>query len=244
MYIRDVKLCFNCNKEFMNYPELNQLSNVLCLEGEVWKDIKGFDGYYQVSNLGRVKRLNCVSRRGIKFQENVLKANNDSRGYPQVSLNFNKTRVARVHRLVVEAFLSEPSPELVAECKASGLSYVLVNHLDENPLNAKISNLEWCSPVHNATYGKSRKANPRVSGSASKVAVLNEADVSEIIRLLEVGNLSQEKIAEMFGVKQITISNIWTGRSWSHLTGIPWKERPRRGRLDVKKLSEQNFVLH
>ena len=242
MYIRDVKLCFNYNKEFMNYPELNKVSNVLCLEGEVWKDIKGFEGYYQVSNIGRVKRLKCVSRRGIKFAEIVMKANNDTRGYPQVSLNFNKKRVARVHRLVAEEFLQSPSLELIEACRASGLDYVLVNHLDENPCNACVQNLEWCSSTHNNNYGKSRKGLPSVSGSACLQAILDENDVVQIIDLLRNGGLSQEKIAGLFGVKQITVSNIWTGRSWSHFTGIPWKERSRKFKTNAKKLSEQQIV--
>lgn len=229
----------------MYYPELNKLSNVLCLEGEVWKDIKDFEGYYQVSNMGRVKRLAIsVFRKGIefKYKERVFIVHNDSRGYPQVVLNFNKKRTARVHRLVAEAFLEHPSDELIAECREAGLDYVPVNHLDENPCNASVTNLEWCSLGRNSTYGFSFIKRKLSKGSSSYAAVLNEADVLEIVCLLKDGDLSQEKIADRYGVKQITISNIWTGRSWSHLTGIPWKERSwKKSKRDIKVLYEQNI---
>jgi hypothetical protein len=223
----------------MKYPELNTYSDVLCLEGEIWKDIKDFEGYYQVSNLGRVKRLDFSVQRGgvvYRYKGMVLKANNDTRGYPQLVLNFNTKRTARVHRLVAEAFLQPPSQELMEVCKSSGLDYALINHIDENKFNPAVSNLEWCSSAHNNSYGKSRKGVASMSGSASKHSILVEEDVTEILRLLHKKVLSQEKIANLFGVKQITISNIWTGRSWSHFTGIPWKERSWRkhGSSDVK----------
>lgn len=227
----------------MNYPELNALSNVLCLEGEIWKDIKDFEGYYQVSNIGRVKRLSfSIFRNGIefKYKEKVLKTNNDSRGYPQLVLKFNTKRTARVHRLVSETFLEPPSQEIIDECTAAGLNYVPVNHLDENPNNANVTNLEWCSLTRNNTYGNSFINKNKNRGSSSYAAILDEKEVLEIVELLKEGKISQSKLAVMYGVKQITISNIWTGRSWSHLTGIPWKARnKRKNQRDTKILYEQ-----
>jgi hypothetical protein len=232
----------------MNYTELNKLSNVLCLEGELWRDIHGFEGYYQVSNLGRVKRLACIKiiKGGVllKYNEKILVASNDTSGYPQVALRFNTKRVARVHRLVAEAFLFPPSSELIDECISAGLNYVTVNHKDENTCNARIENLEWCTPLYNNTHGKSRKCIPSKSGESAKNAILTEEDVLEIVRLVSEKKLSQEKIAEMFGVKQITVSNIWTGRSWSHLTGIPWKARSRKPKREGAKCMSEQVILH
>lgn len=229
----------------MNYPELNELSNVLCLEGEIWKNIKDFEGYYQVSNIGRVKRLKTsVVRDGVeyKYKERVFIVHNDSRGYPQVVLNFNKKRTARVHRLVAETFLELPSDELVAECVEAGIDYVPVNHLDENPCNPSVFNLEWCSLTRNNTYGNGFINRKRNRGSSSYSSILVEKDVLEIVELLKGGQISQEKLAVMYGVKQITISNIWTGRSWSHLTGIPWKARSwRKSQRETKSLYEQQL---
>jgi len=219
------------------------------MQGEVWKEIKGFEGFYEVSNLGRVKRVACtgLSTYGEKtcyksYNTLIIKVNNDTRGYPQVSLGFNKKRVARVHRLVAEAFLDLPSEKLRQECLSAGLSYVMINHIDEDRCNAVASNLEWCSPLYNNTYGKSRKGIKSMSGSASKSAVLTEENVLEIVSMLKNKVMSQETIAEKFGVKQITISNIWTGRSWSHFTGIPWKERTRGRKRGSVSISEQTML--
>ena len=101
---------------------------------EIWKDIKGYEGLYQVSNFGRVKSLHG--------KEKILKPYHKSTGYIQVILCKNYKTVARmVHRLVAEAFI--PNPENKSQ----------VNHKDENPLNNVDSNLEWCSATYNINYG-------------------------------------------------------------------------------------------
>lgn len=219
----------------MTYPEIHKMKNVWQLEGEIWLDVKGHEGKYQVSNIGRVRRLQYTTKtrnQTIEFDlvlsNLVLNANNDSRGYPQVSLS-NPRRVARVHRLVAEAFLPEPSQEVVEECQAAGLDYVLINHIDKNKCNPNKDNLEWCSPKYNQTHSKSEYVAGirKISGSKNVVAILTEEDVCKILCLLRAG-ISQQKVGDMFGVKQITISNIWTGRSWAHFTGIPWTPRTRK----------------
>lgn len=226
----------------MKYPELNNYSKILNLEGEAWKDIVNFEGFYQISNLGRVKRLAQQQVKPRRKTELILKANNDTAGYPQIILGYNKKRVARVHRLVAEHFLQPPSEELILACLAGSCKYVLVNHIDGDVANPHILNLEWCSPSHNNYHGKTNLANPKVTGSACYAAILKEQDVLKIIKLLKQGQLSQEKIGEKFGVKQITISNIWCGRSWSHLTGIKWKARTRKQQAKSPILAEQNIL--
>ena len=80
---------------------------------EVWRDVKGYEGTYQVSNLGRVKRLPCttIMRNQVtswvqELPEYLFSPCLDTRGYPQVLLTIGKSkRVARVHRLVAESFL-------------------------------------------------------------------------------------------------------------------------------------------
>lgn len=155
----------------------------------------------------------------------------DSKGYPQVSLSIgNKKRIARVHRLVAEAFLPEPSEKLVENCKLAGLDYVLVNHKDTVRTNNVVENLEWCSPKFNCDWSveTGNHNTETIKGSLNYNAQLDEKDVTEIVEKLRAGDISQEKLAEMYGVKQITISNIWTGRSWAWFTGIPRKARTRR----------------
>lgn len=231
------------------YPFLNSVAHILSLDGEVWEDIPSFEGFYKASNYGRIKRLACsrlnsnqTSKYIVEYSEIILKASNDSKGYPQVVLANPKRRVARIHRLVAEAFLEPPSDILIEECTLSGLDYVLVNHRDENTENSFYKNLEWCSPLYNNMFGTDRKGNPKTSGSANVHSKATETDVLAIVELLKTGSLSQECIAAKFNLQQITVSNIWTGRSWSHLTGIPWKARSKRkGQRQAKAIAEQVF---
>ena len=102
---------------------------------EVWKDITGFEGLYEVSNYGNVRR----------YDTKQLKATPLNRyGYPQVNLYKNgKSHLWRVHRLVAIAFVDNPNP----------IKYDCINHKDENPCNNNANNLEWCDRTYNNNYG-------------------------------------------------------------------------------------------
>lgn len=214
---------------------------------EIWKDIEKYEGIYQVSNLGRVKRLpttvvmrNQSASWEQRLDEYVFTPCLDSHGYPQVLLSIGGKRTARVHRLVAEAFLPKPSDELVINCLKVGLDYVLVNHKDSNPTNNNVVNLEWCSPSFNCdwTVESGNHNTETMKGSLNCNAQLNESDVLEIVSLLRNGGVSQESLATKYGVKQITISNIWTGRSWSWLTGIPHRKRGRLKKVQSASIAE------
>lgn len=104
---------------------------------EVWKDIKGYEALYQVSNLGRVKSLN-YHRTG---KERILKPGTQTKGYLKVPLyKYGKIEEFRVHRLVAEAFIPNPN------------KYPCVNHKDENKQNNSVDNLEWCTVQYNTVY--------------------------------------------------------------------------------------------
>ena len=231
----------------MIYPTINGLSKELLLEHEVWRDIPTHKNLYQVSNFGRIKRLsqsrimrNQVTFWEQTFSELVLKAHPDSKGYPQVSLT-NPKRVARVHRLVAEAFLNPPSEELLEECRKVGSDVAFVNHKDEDSNNPNILNLEWCTPAYNNKYSIYSRNNP--SGSESYQAILDEDKVRDIVEMLRDKVYSQDEIADMYGVKQITISNIWTGRSWNQVTGFPVKKRSVKAKIKSKQLFESALPL-
>lgn len=105
---------------------------------EVWKDIEGYEGLYQVSNTGQVKSLNYKGHGVVK----LLKQDIIHNGYKRVSLVKNgKKKNYLVHRLVAIAFLPNPH------------GYKEINHIDENKVNNMISNLEWCSRKYNMNYG-------------------------------------------------------------------------------------------
>lgn len=207
---------------------------------EIWKDIPSTEGRYEVSNYGSVRRKeyrrvnkNQYTTWVQTYSENFLWGQLDSHGYRQVTLA--PGWMPFVHRLVAESFLAPPSQELIDECLKAGHKVVLVNHKDENRLNNHIDNLEWCTPAYNNEYSPQDYSGR--SGDNCKHAVLKEQDVDKILELR--GKMSQQSIADMFGVKQITISNIFTGRSWSSYTGIPRKERNKgKAAAKTKSISE------
>lgn len=101
---------------------------------EVWKDINGYKGLYQVSNLGRV--------RSVRYNKEKIMELSYSHGYLRVGLyKNNKLKFHSVHRLVAQAFLSNP------------YNLPCVNHKDECKTNNNVDNLEWCSYQYNNTYG-------------------------------------------------------------------------------------------
>lgn len=102
---------------------------------EVWRDIIGYEGLYQVSDCGRVKSF-------YNGKERLLSAGKDKDGYLQVKLyKDGKMKSCYVHRLVAQAFIPNPN----------GLSQV--NHKDEIKTNNFETNLEWCSCKYNTNYG-------------------------------------------------------------------------------------------
>lgn len=114
---------------------------------EVWKDIKGFEGSYQVSNLGRVKSL-------YRIGERVLSGRKTKYGYLDVMLyKDGKGKNYKVHRLVAEAFISNPDhlPQ--------------VNHINEDKQSNVVTNLEWCDNRYNNNYGTK---NERTRNALSK----------------------------------------------------------------------------
>lgn len=116
---------------------------------EIWKDIKRFEGIYQVSNLGRVKSLYGWNGKEYYKRELILKPYINGRNYLTVCLSNFKTKAkskhAYIHRLVAEAFIPNP------------LNLKQINHLDFDKTNNCITNLEWCTQQENLNhYRKSR----------------------------------------------------------------------------------------
>lgn len=117
---------------------------------ELWRDIEGYEGLYQVSNFGRVKSFDTKDKLDRIRKGRVLKGRKDKYGYIQVGLY--KQGVAskkKIHRLVAEAFISNPEnkPE--------------VNHIDEDKTNNIISNLEWVTAKANLNHGTRNERSSR-----------------------------------------------------------------------------------
>ena len=123
---------------------------------EEWKDIKGFEGIFKISNLGRIKSLARYvgDYRGKRLKrEKILKPSDNGNGYLVLKVNTDngkgKTKVFYVHRLVAEHFIPNP------------LNKKYVNHLDFNKYNNVCTNLEWCSQQENVIYSKERMRKPK-----------------------------------------------------------------------------------
>ena len=120
-------------------------SLIITMTEEIWKDIPGYEGLYQVSNFGRVKSLRRPygNNGGIQWtKERILSPGKDKDGYLQVNLHCNgKQHQRKVHRLVAQAFL--PNMD----------NLPMVNHKDEDKTNNNVDNLEWCDQKYNINYG-------------------------------------------------------------------------------------------
>lgn len=126
---------------------------------EEWKDIKWYEGLYQVSNLGRVKRL---KGRYMKCDK-ILKGYEDEFGYIRLNLSKNsKTKNITLHRLVAQAFIPN------AENKPQ------VNHMDEDKTNNVVSNLEWVTAKENVNHGT--RTNRAIKKREIKIKVIDIAN--------------------------------------------------------------------
>lgn len=124
---------------------------------EIWKPVKNYEGYYEVSNLGRVKRLERLQTYPDGHTQNLKEYISNGAlaiyGYLQVSLSKDGKRTKRyIHDLVAESFI--PNPNNLKE----------VNHKDYNKANNRVTNLEWCTHQENMTdmfkhYGKNKISN-------------------------------------------------------------------------------------
>ena len=132
---------------------------------EIWKDIVGYEGLYQISNLGNVKSLN-YRRTG---KERILNPGNNGCGYLFVILcNNGKRKHFKIHRLVANAFLENP------DNKSD------VNHKDEDKTNNNVDNLEWMTRQENNNYGT---RNERSSKSVI-IEALNSLSVTSCFNSL------------------------------------------------------------
>lgn len=153
---------------------------------EVWKPIMGYEGLYEVSNLGRVKsldRLIKTGRGGLQFREGtILKSKLDKYGYPNLGLYKNGVgKFFTIHRLVAMHFISNPD------------NLPQVNHKDEDKTNNCVENLEWCDAKYNNNYGTRNERN-------SNVQINDKKKSKPVIQL----TLNNEIIGLYFSIKEAT----------------------------------------
>ena len=111
---------------------------------EEWRQVKGYEGYYEVSNLGRVKRTGNKVKRGnhiLTVPIRIMKPLDNGKGYLRVKLTMkNKSRRVMLHRIIADAFI--PNPE----------SKPNINHINHDRKDNRIENLEWCTQSENVIH--------------------------------------------------------------------------------------------
>ena len=170
---------------------MKKLNNKV-IQYEDWKEIKGYEGLYQVSNLGRIKSLKLN-------KEKILTPHITGKNRLYINLRKEgKTKKLQVHVLVAEAFIGE-RPEGYDIC-----------HIDGDCLNNKLSNIRYDTRNQNSIdYYRQGKKAP--NGKLSIEQVL------EIRKLYNTGKYKQWELAEKFNVSNMNISLIVTRKTYSWL---------------------------
>lgn len=146
---------------------------------EIFKDIEGYEGLYQVSNLGNVKAL---GNGGSNSKEKILKPQKIRGGYLRVGLcKQGKRKMYLVHRLVASEFIENPN------------NYPIINHKDENPSNNCISNLEWCDVAYNNNYGTRNERISKANSISIKGRILSQEWKEKISKTLSKSILQFSK---------------------------------------------------
>jgi len=190
------------------------------IDGEEWVPVQGYEGLYEVSNMGRVRapeKRNIVRGRHptpyLRTRKPKVLAPT-GRNYLTVGLyRDGKCKRVLVHRLVAQHFV--PNPDNLPE----------VNHLDEDKKNNKSTNLEWTTRSGNALHSSYKNR-----GSKSGTSRLSEAQVLEIVELLSKGRC-QTEVAKLYGVTNHCVFRIQAGHNWAWLTGLG-KEGSGRACID------------
>lgn len=175
---------------------------------EIWKQVSGYGGYYEVSNLGNVRSVTRTLPRnaygrvrtcvGKRLRPAILTG-----GYLRVGLaRGGRVKAMFVHRLVLEAFVC-PCPTNMEAC-----------HDDSDPSNNRLSNLRWDTPKANQA---DRNANgTSVKGEGNGRARMTGNDVIEIRKRLREG-AGRAQLATLYGVGTWIISDISNGRTWKSI---------------------------
>jgi hypothetical protein len=210
------KKCPNCEKDYTTTVAQKTYCSILCryefkkkegytaikefysLDGEIWKDVVGYEGFYKISNKGRFCRV---------MENGTLQLRKLNKGdfYYRVALSkYNTVKQESVHRLVATAFIPNTHNKPV------------VNHIDANPLNNCVENLEWCTPAENLQHAVNL-GNLKLRGTNNNQCILNEERVREMRRLKKEENLRVSEIARRFEIKHGTAWRAINGSNWAWL---------------------------
>ena len=198
-------------------------------DSEVWRDVKGYEGWYQVSNMGRVRALYrefwMRNRWGTYTLKRCLPRPvriSDGRGCLSLQLHRRgTTKSVAVHWLVLEAFVG-PRPKGMEGC-----------HNDGNFRNNRADNLRW--DTHKGNHQDRIRHGTNNRGEKNGSAVVTESDVVRIRELYATNKYLVKEIAEMYGLTESGVGNILKRKVWKHVGG-PVKPDFGRGHARLSRL--------
>jgi len=177
----------------------------------VWKDIEGYEGFYQVSNKGRIKSFarETLNKRGIlmRFKGKILSNKSfDKNGYVLQGLTINKkTKTFKAHRLVALEFI--PNPDILPE----------VNHINGIKNDNRVENLEWSTTSYNQLHSVHVLKNKVLKGEEIGNSRLTEELVRELRDVKKYMDISYTQLQEIYGIKRATIHLAVTRKTWRHV---------------------------
>jgi len=184
---------------------------------EEWRPVVGWEMAYEVSSLGRVRRISGKDCRNRTWQGRILKPRINKSGRPMVCLSYKTSKTALVHTLVCEAFHG-PRPD----------GYETA-HNDGDPSNNSAQNLRWATRSENEAdkikhgtipvgerNGRHTKPWRTARGERANKSALTDCDVLAI-RALSIGGMSQNVLSQKFGVTRTTIQCIQQRKTWRHI---------------------------
>lgn len=171
---------------------------------EIWKPVSGAEGYYEVSNLGRIKRVKQGT--GLCVAGRIMRPSFSRRGYASYTIRCGHQPKSRfAHVMVAEAFIG-PCPD--------GKE---INHIDADRANAALSNLEYVTHSenvrHSVNLGRWHKHGVGLRGEKSGKAKLSD----EKVRMILQSDATNTELAQRFGVNGVTISLVRRRKTWTHV---------------------------
>lgn len=179
---------------------------------EIWKEVVGYEGYYEISNLGNLRSIDRYIEKSNGVIQYVkgkyIPGNLTSDGYIRVKLNKNGiTKSTGIHRLVAESFIEKPISE----------EYLEVNHIDFNRTNNKFDNLEWSTHRQNIDHSCNNGNYKGKNGDKNGRAVYSDEDALNIRKLYEEGNTVMDIVKIYY--PQLS-NNIQRKNKWSRIKEI------------------------
>lgn len=207
--------CKSCERD--DYRIKNKLKDedFISLEGELWKDVLGYETLYMISNFGRMyikPHEITISRNGGNYTmvsngcfRKLNRGSHPLDFYLKVLLSKNsKVKSEKIHRLVANHFI--PNPDNKPH----------VNHIDANKLNNHYSNLEWCTHQENITHARKSGLYPeRMRGEACSFSKLKSEDVLSIRKIGK--SMTLKEIAKIYDIHYGTVASIIKRKIWKHI---------------------------